>query len=98
MHSGEVEPWEAADYLATSERVLRDTYAHLHPEHQKSAADALSKRGERKGLSDDPSASAQLGCGSCDCQSPMTYSARRAITCARRASCARRIVYLQLNW
>jgi hypothetical protein len=51
MQSGEVEPWEAADYLAMSEKVLRDIYAHLHPEHQKSAAQALSKRGSRTGTS-----------------------------------------------
>lgn len=40
---------DAAEFLSTSEKVLRETYAHLHPEHQKTAADALSKRGPRMG-------------------------------------------------
>jgi integrase len=33
---------EAAEFLATSAKVLRETYAHLHPEHQQGVADALS--------------------------------------------------------
>ena len=49
MQSGKVTPWEAANSLAMSEKVLKDIYAHLHPEHQKSAAEALSKRGSRMG-------------------------------------------------
>jgi hypothetical protein len=49
LEGAQVEPWEAADYLAMSEKVLRDIYVHLHPEHQKSAAEALSKRGSRTG-------------------------------------------------
>src|SRR5262249_43288006 len=41
---------DAAEFLATSAKVLRDTYAHLHPEHQRSVADALCKRsGSRMG-------------------------------------------------
>jgi integrase len=40
---------DAAEFLDTSEAMLRQTYAHLHPEHQKTAADALSKHGSRMG-------------------------------------------------
>jgi hypothetical protein len=41
----------------SSAKDLRDIYAHLHPEHQKSAADALSKRGSR------PTKTVSLDCG-----------------------------------
>jgi integrase len=40
---------DAAEFLATSAKVLRDTYAHLHPEHQRGVADALCRRGSRMG-------------------------------------------------
>jgi integrase len=41
---------EAAEFLATSAKVLRETYAHLHPDHQQGVADALCKRtGSRMG-------------------------------------------------
>jgi hypothetical protein len=34
MQSGKVTPWEAADFLAMSEKGAKDIYAHLHPEQK----------------------------------------------------------------
>jgi hypothetical protein len=34
--------WEAAGFLGMSEKTLRDTYGHHHPDHLQGAADAIS--------------------------------------------------------
>jgi hypothetical protein len=36
--------WEAAGFLAMSEKTLRDTYGHHHPAHLRGAADAIASR------------------------------------------------------
>src|SRR3982074_1775902 len=36
--------WEAAGFLGMSEKTLRDTYGHHHPDHLRRAADAISSR------------------------------------------------------
>jgi integrase len=44
--------WEAAGFLAMSEKTLRDVYGHHHPDHLRGAAEALSKRQHRvRGMS-----------------------------------------------
>jgi integrase len=43
MQSG-VPLWEAAGFLAMSEKTLREVYGHHHPDHLRNAADALNKR------------------------------------------------------
>src|SRR3982074_1459616 len=36
--------WEAAGFLGMSEKTLRDTYGHHHPDHLRGAADAIGSR------------------------------------------------------
>jgi hypothetical protein len=36
--------WEAAGFLGMSEKTLRDTYGHHHPDHLRAAADAMGSR------------------------------------------------------
>ena len=36
--------WEAAGFLGMSEKILRDTYGHHHPDHLKGAAEAMGSR------------------------------------------------------
>jgi hypothetical protein len=36
--------WEAAGFLGMSEKTLRDTYGHHHPDHLRGAADAIGAR------------------------------------------------------
>jgi hypothetical protein len=36
--------WEAAGFLGMSERTLRDTYGHHHPDHLRGAAEAMGSR------------------------------------------------------
>jgi hypothetical protein len=36
--------WEAAGFLGMSEKTLRDTYGHHHPDHLRGAADAMGSR------------------------------------------------------
>ena len=36
--------WEAAGFLGMSEKTLRHTYGHHHPDHLRGAADAISSR------------------------------------------------------
>jgi len=36
--------WQAAGFLGMSEKTLRDTYGHHHPEHLRGAADAIGSR------------------------------------------------------
>jgi integrase len=36
--------WEAAGFLGMSEKTLRDTYGHHHPDHLKGAAEAIGSR------------------------------------------------------
>lgn len=49
MQSGKVPTWEAAGFLAMSEKMLIEVYGHHSPDYMKKAADALSKRGSRMG-------------------------------------------------
>ncbi|MGH6804991.1 MAG: site-specific integrase, partial [Methyloceanibacter sp.] len=44
-----VKTWEAAGFLAMSEKTLIDTYGHHHPDYMREAAEAISKRGSRMG-------------------------------------------------
>jgi integrase len=46
---GGVATWEASGFLAMSEKTLIEVYGHHHPDYQKSAAEALSKRVSRMG-------------------------------------------------
>ena len=48
MQSG-VLTWQAAEFLAMTEKVLIDTYAHHHPDYMRDAAEAISKCGSRMG-------------------------------------------------
>jgi len=48
MQAG-VPTWEAAGFLAMSEKMLIDVYGHHHPDYMKGAAEAISKRGSRMG-------------------------------------------------
>jgi integrase len=48
MQAG-VRTWEAAGFLAMSEKILIDVYGHHHPDYQRVAAEALSKRVSRMG-------------------------------------------------
>ena len=48
MQSG-VLTWQAAEFLAMTEKVLIDTYAHHHPDYMREAAEAISKCGSRMG-------------------------------------------------
>ncbi|HMF66119.1 MAG TPA: site-specific integrase [Phyllobacterium sp.] len=43
MQAG-VDMWEASGYLGMSVEVLRDVYGHHHPDHQQSAANAISRK------------------------------------------------------
>jgi hypothetical protein len=36
--------WEAAGFLGMSEKTLRDTYGHHHPDHLRGAAEAIGSR------------------------------------------------------
>jgi integrase len=36
--------WQAAGFLAMSEKTLRDVYGHHHPDYLRDAAEAISKR------------------------------------------------------
>jgi hypothetical protein len=36
--------WEAAGFLGMSEKILRETYGHHHPDHLRCAADAIGSR------------------------------------------------------
>ncbi|WP_363331167.1 hypothetical protein [Bradyrhizobium sp.] len=36
--------WEAAGFLGMSEKTLRDTYGHHHPDHLRGAAEAMGSR------------------------------------------------------
>jgi Phage integrase family len=36
--------WEAAGFLGMSEKTLRDTYGHHHPDHLKGASEAIASR------------------------------------------------------
>jgi hypothetical protein len=36
--------WEAAGFLGMSEKTLRDTYGHHHPDHLRGAANAIGSR------------------------------------------------------
>jgi hypothetical protein len=36
--------WEAAGFLGMSEKTLRETYGHHHPEHLRAAAEAIGSR------------------------------------------------------
>ena len=36
--------WEAAGFLGMSEKTLRDTYGHHHPDHLKGAAEGIGSR------------------------------------------------------
>jgi hypothetical protein len=36
--------WEAAGFPGMSEKTLRDTYGHHHPDHLRGAADAIGSR------------------------------------------------------
>jgi hypothetical protein len=36
--------WEAAGFLGMSEKTLRDTYGHHHPDHLSGAAEAIGSR------------------------------------------------------
>ncbi|MDB5515743.1 MAG: hypothetical protein QOI59_2994 [Gammaproteobacteria bacterium] len=36
--------WEAAGFLGMSEKTLRDTYGHHHPDHMRGAAEAIGSR------------------------------------------------------
>jgi hypothetical protein len=40
--------WEAAGFLAMSEKTLRDTYGHHHPDHLRGAAEAIGSRAAPK--------------------------------------------------
>ena len=48
MQAG-VPTWEAAGFLAMSEKMLIEVYGHHHPDYMKGAAEAISKRGSRMG-------------------------------------------------
>ena len=48
MQAG-VKTWEAAGFLAMSEKILIDVYGHHHPDYQRDAADVLSKRKSVRG-------------------------------------------------
>ena len=39
--------WEAAGFLAMSEKMLHDVYAHHHPDFQKEAAENIGSRPKR---------------------------------------------------
>ena len=39
--------WEAAGFLAMSEKMLRDVYGHHHPDFQKTAANNIGSRPHR---------------------------------------------------
>jgi integrase len=43
MQAG-VQHWQAAGFLAMSEKTLRDVYGHHHPDYLREAAEAISKR------------------------------------------------------
>jgi integrase len=49
MQSGKVPTWEAAGFLAMSEKMLLEVYGHHHPDYMRAAAEAISKRGSRMG-------------------------------------------------
>jgi hypothetical protein len=49
MQSGKVPTWEAAGFLAMSEKMLIEVYGHHHPDYMRGAAEAISKRGSRMG-------------------------------------------------
>jgi hypothetical protein len=40
--------WEAAGFLGMSEKTLRETYGHHHPDHLRGAAEAIGSRPEPK--------------------------------------------------
>src|SRR5947208_1701398 len=40
------DPWEAADYLGMSVKVLIDTYGHHHPDYMKEASGAITRKRE----------------------------------------------------
>ena len=46
MRAG-VSHWQAAGFLAMSEKTLRDVYGHHHPDYLREAAEAISKRPQR---------------------------------------------------
>jgi hypothetical protein len=43
MQAG-VPHWQAAGFLAMSEKTLRDVYGHYHPDYLREAAEAISRR------------------------------------------------------
>jgi hypothetical protein len=47
MQSG-VKTWEAAGFLAMSEKMLIEVYGHHHPDFQKQAAEALGRKSFRR--------------------------------------------------
>jgi len=49
MQSGKVPTWEAAGFLAMSEKMLLEVYGHHHPDYMRGAAEAISKRGSKMG-------------------------------------------------
>jgi integrase len=51
MQAG-VSHWQAAGFLAMSEKTLRDVYGHHHPDYLREAAEAISRRPQRvRGMS-----------------------------------------------
>ena len=45
MQSGKVPTWEAAGFLAMSEKMLLEVYGHHHPDYLHGAAAAIGKKG-----------------------------------------------------